>query len=65
MQQDKELILQETICCGRKRCPVIRVFSDGSAELTDDDIENGSVGKIKLRPEVAARIVELLSSRGA
>ena len=34
-------------------------FADGSVELTDDDPEIGSVGTIKMRPEVAARFVAL------
>ena len=43
--------------CGYKKCcPTVRVFADGSAELTDDDAEAGSVGTIKLRPEVVARL---------
>jgi hypothetical protein len=46
-------------CCGFRRCPAVEVFDDGSAVLTDDDTENGSVGTIKLRPEQFARLVEL------
>lgn len=52
---------RETLCCGFRRCPVVEVFDDGSVELSDDDAEAGSVGTIKLRPEAAARLVELLS----
>jgi hypothetical protein len=58
-----EVIHEETMCCGYKRCPTVKVFADGSAELTDNDAEAGSVGTIKLRPEVAARLVELLSAK--
>lgn len=55
---------EETLrCCGYKKCPIVTVFDDGSAELTDDDAEIGSVGTIKLRPEVAARLVEILSAK--
>jgi hypothetical protein len=52
-------IHEETMCCGYKKCPRIEVFDDGSAVLTDDDAENGSVGTIKLRPEQAARLAQL------
>lgn len=55
---------QETLMCNYKRCcPTIKLFDDGSVELTDDDAENGSVGTIKIRPEAAARIVELLQEK--
>jgi hypothetical protein len=48
--------------CGHKKCcPVVRVFDDGSAVLIDNDAENGSVGTIKLRPEVAKRLAEILA----
>lgn len=55
-----KIIRQETMCCGYKKCPTIKVFDDGSVELSDDDAEIGSVGTIKLRPEAAVRFVELL-----
>jgi hypothetical protein len=53
-------IHEEKMCCGYKKCPTIKIFEDGSVELADDDPEIGSVGTVKLRPEVAARIVELI-----
>ena len=56
-------IHQETMCCGYKRCPTVTVFDDGSMTISDDDSEIGSVGTIKLRPEVVARLTELLSER--
>ena len=46
-------------CCNYKRCPVVEVFDDGSAILTDDDIDGGSVGTIKLRPEQVERLAAL------
>lgn len=52
---------EEEMCCGYKKCPTVKIFDDGSVELTDNDSESGSVGTIKLRPKVAARLVELLS----
>ena len=55
-------ILRETMCCGYRRCPTVTVFDDGSAEISDNDPEIGSVGTIKIRTEVAARLVELLSA---
>jgi hypothetical protein len=58
-----KVIHGETMCCGYKRCPKIRLFEDGSVELTDDDAEAGSVGIIKLRPAVAAHLLEVLSAR--
>lgn len=58
-----KVVHEETMCCGYKRCPTVRVFEDGSAELTDDDPEVGSVGTIKLRPEVADRLVEVLRGK--
>ena len=54
---------EETMCCGYKRCPTVRLFGDGSVELTDDDVESGSVGTVKLRPAVADRLLVLLSER--
>ncbi len=54
-----ELIHEETLCCGFKRCVVVKMFDDGSIELSDDDAEAGSVGTIKLRPEALDRLVEL------
>lgn len=57
-------IRKEILMCGYKKCcPTVTLFDDGSAELTDDDAETGSVGTIKLRPESAARLVELLDNR--
>ena len=58
-----KMIHQETMCCGFKRCPTVKVFDDGSVELSDNDSEIGSVGTIKIRPEAAERLVELLSAR--
>jgi hypothetical protein len=58
-----KLIHQETMCCGYKKCPTVKIFDDGSAEIADDDLELGSTGTIKLRPEVADRFEELLSKR--
>jgi len=55
-----KMIHQETMCCGYKKCPTVEVFDDGSVTISDDDAEIGSVGTIKLRPEAAARLLELL-----
>jgi hypothetical protein len=54
------IVHEETMCCGYKKCPTVKIFDDGSVVLTDDDAETGSVGTIKLRPEVVARLKELL-----
>jgi len=58
-----KVIHQETMCCGFKRCPVVKLLDDGSIELSDDDVERGSVGTVKLRPEAVARLLELASER--
>lgn len=57
-----KLIHQETMCCGYKRCPAVKVFDDGSIEISDNDTAIGSVGTIKIRPEAVARLVELMSA---
>jgi hypothetical protein len=57
------VIHQETMCCGYRRCPEIKIFDDGSVELSDDDVEKGSIGTIKLTPEAATRLIELISSK--
>jgi len=51
---------EETMCCGFKKCPTVRVFDDGSLELSDDDSGGDSVGTIRLRPEQARRLAEIL-----
>lgn len=56
-------IYQETMCCGYKRCPTVKLLDDGSIEISDDDAEGGSIGTIKIRPEAADRLLELLSER--
>jgi hypothetical protein len=63
MADTKREVHRETMCCGYKRCPEVVVFDDGSAEITDDDPAIGSVGTIKLRPEVAQRLAALLTTR--
>lgn len=54
-----KMIHEETMCCGYKKCPTVKVFEDGSMELSDDDLSSGSTGVIKLKPEQIDRIVEL------
>jgi hypothetical protein len=61
----KEVHAETLACCGGKKCVKARLFEDGSVELFDDDPEAGSVGTIKMRPEAAARLVELLSKRSS
>ena len=56
-------IHQETMCCGGKRCPTVTMFEDGSIELSDNDAEIGSVGTIKIRPEVVTRLAELINTK--
>jgi hypothetical protein len=57
-----KLVHQETMCCGYKKCPTVKVFEDGSIEISDDDAEQGSVGTIKLKPEAVARLSKLIRS---
>jgi xanthine dehydrogenase molybdopterin-binding subunit B len=58
---ERRKIYEETLQCGYKRCcPTVHVFDDGSIELSDDDTESGSVGTIKMRPEVADRFLKLM-----
>jgi len=59
-----KMIHQETMCCGYKRCPTVKVFDDGSMEISDDDTQNGSVGVIKLAPEQIERLFELKTKGG-
>jgi hypothetical protein len=62
MQSNK--VHEEVLSCGYGRCcPTVRIFDDGSVELMDNDVESGSTGTIKLRPEVAARLAELLTAK--
>jgi hypothetical protein len=61
---DSHKVHEEVLMCSYKKCcPTVRVFDDGSVELTDDDVEIGSVGTIKLRPEAATRLKELLTQK--
>jgi hypothetical protein len=55
---------RETMCCSYKKCPEVVLFADGSAEFSDDDPEAGSVGTIRLRPEVVVRLKEILTGHG-
>jgi len=44
-----KIIHEELLPCGYKRCcPTVRIYESGRVELTDDDVESGSVGTIKL-----------------
>ena len=56
-----KIIHAEEMCCGYKKCPKVTIFEDGSVELSDDDPEAGSVGTVKLRPESANRLAELIA----
>ena len=55
---------EEVMQCGyAKCCPTVKLFDDGSVELTDADAESGSTGTIKLKPEVAERLARLLTTQ--
>lgn len=61
---ERRKVYDEVLTCGYRRCCVkVEIFDDGSVVLSDDDVESGSVGTLKLRPEAAARLLELLSER--
>ncbi len=61
---ERRKVHEETLQCGMRRCcPKIEIFDDGSLEIFDDDAELGSVGTIKIHPEAADRLLELLSAR--
>ena len=57
---EPKVIHAEEMCCGYKRCPSVKLYEDGSVELTDNDVEGGSVGTIKLHPEVAKQLAQLI-----
>ncbi len=52
-----KIIHEETMCCGFKKCPTVRVFEDGSVELSDDDV---NATPVKLTPDQARRLREVL-----
>ena len=53
-------VFEETMCCGYKRCPTLRVFEAGDVEIVDDDLEAGSIGVIKLNRAQAFELVRNL-----
>lgn len=59
----RKVIHEETMCCGYKNCPRVRVFSDGSIEVSDDDKRAGSVGTVKMKPRVVRELVRIISER--
>jgi len=54
----KAVEAEETLCCGYKRCPTVKVYEDGSVTLDEDD---GS--HIELQPHQADRLQEMLAAR--
>ena len=40
---------------------LVKLLDDGSMEISDDDVEAGSVGTIKIRPEAVNRLAELVA----
>ena len=55
-----KLIHQETMCGYKRCCPTIKIFDDGSIELSDDDLKTASVGTIKFDPESVVRLLDTL-----
>jgi hypothetical protein len=61
---ERRKVHEETLMCGYRRCcPTVKLFDDGSMEISDNDAEIGSVGAIKISPESVDRLFELLSER--
>ena len=58
-----KMIHEEILCGYRRCCPTVQIFDDGSLEFSDNDIENGSLGTIKLDAEAAKRLIELLAKK--
>lgn len=52
-----KVIHQETMCCGHRKCPTVKIFDDGSMEISDSNI---GAPPVKFTPEQAARLVELV-----
>jgi hypothetical protein len=53
----KNVVAEENFCCGFKRCPVIRVYEDGSVDTTDGD------QRIEYTPEQAKRLLVMLQKQ--
>lgn len=53
----KKVVAEENFCCGFKRCPVIKVYEDGSMETVDGD------QRIEYTPDQAQRLLALLQSK--
>ena len=56
----RELLHEETICCGYKRCPTVRIYADGSLDISDEDVESGSFGVVKFTPEQSRKLLDRL-----
>ena len=53
-QPTKNVIAEQSFCCGYKKCPVVRVYEDGSVDTTDGD------QRIEYTPEQAKSLMALL-----
>jgi hypothetical protein len=51
----KKVVAEENFCCGYKRCPVVKIYEDGSALMEDDG------NRIEFTPEQLMRLRELLT----
>ncbi len=56
-QPVKNVVAEENFCCGFKRCPVVRVYEDGSVDMTDDG------QRIEYTPDQAQRLLCLLQAK--
>jgi hypothetical protein len=54
----RTLVTEETICCGYKRCPVVREYDDGSIVIEDEG------RAIEFNPDQAARLRAKLGAQG-
>lgn len=50
----KAVVAEENFCCGARRCPIVKVYEDGSVETVDGD------QKIEYTPEQAKGLLALL-----
>jgi len=50
----KKVVDEIEMCCGWKRCPRVRVYEDGSVDMTDDD------QRIEFNPDQARGLLDML-----
>jgi len=53
-QKTKRVVSEETMCCGFKRCPTVKVYDDGSIDIDDEGQH------VEFNPEQATLLKALL-----